>query len=222
MTDNSKTEDRIIIDQLGAIVLILGIAELGWGLYAAPQGQFTLNFALLLVGLPILFGNMRVVSCVRWLACLALAPSLVALVSPFFTTPVALLQTEIRLVTSQFLAATAPGLLLLAVVVLVIRQLGSAPVLAARAKAGRKLRDMRIPLALGVVIAAFMQITATIALNSERAKKAEQLAAERMGPKYQYHTIYLGASIGEKHYYTANVQAWNENELVLVPIRWDQ
>ena len=43
-----------------------------------------------------------------------------------------------------------------------------------------------------------------------------------MGPRYHYHTIYIGVSIGEKYYVRANVQAWNENELVLIPVQWDQ
>lgn len=222
MTDKHKAEDRIIIDQLGAIVIILGIVELCWGIYAAPKGQFSLNFGLLLVGMLVLFGNMRVVSGLRWLAWLGLAPTVAGLLSPFFTMPTGLILTEIRLVPLQFLASMVSSLVVLAVSVLVIRQLGSTAVLAARASAGRKVRDMRIPLVLGIVIAAFMGVTAAIALNGETARKAEQMAAERMGSKYQYHTIFVGAAAGSEKYLQANVQAWNENELLLIPVRRNQ
>jgi len=222
MTDKQKTEDRIIIDQLGAILVILGIVELCWGIYAAPKGQFKLNFGFLLCGLLILFGNMRIVSGVRWLAWLALAPAAIDLLAPFFLTPMGLLLTEIRLATFQFMATTLTSLVAFCAIVLVIRRLGSAPVLAARVSAGRKLRDMRIPFALGVTLAAFLQITAAVILYGDNARKAEQMVAERMGPRYQYHTNFIGASYGDEKYVQATVQAWNENELLLIPVRWDQ
>jgi len=222
MTEQQKTQDRIIIDQLGAILIILGIVELCWGMYAAPKGQFKLDFGLLLVGLLVLFGNMRIVSGVRWLAWLGLVPAAAGLLAPFFITPMGLLMTEIRLVPLQLLAITVPNLVLLIVSVAVIRRLGSAPVLAARANAGRKMRDMRVPLALGVVAAIIMQGGAAVGLNGTHARKAKQLVAERMGPKYQYHTIFIGATTGSENYFEANVQAWNENELLLIPVRWNQ
>jgi hypothetical protein len=221
MADNKKTEDRIIIDQLGAILILFGIIEICWGFYAAPKGQFKLNCGLLLLGLVILFGNLRVVSGVRWLAWLGLAPAIVGLLTVFITSPAGLIQTALRLAPLKFLADQVPGLVALAVIVLVIRQLGSAPVLAARASAGRKPRDMRIPLALGVVLAAVLGITAAMALNGDNARRAERLVAERMGPNYRYHTIAIGVGSGSENYVQASVQAWNENELLLIPVRWE-
>jgi len=221
MTDNKKPDDRIIIEQLGAIIIILGIINFAWAMFAAPKGQFKFEFTLLLLGLPILFGGMRVISAVWWLAWAALVPAVAGIVSPFFSSPMGLIVAELRLAPLQFLSSMVPGLLGLTIIVCVARQLGSAPVLAARASAGHKVRDMRIPLALGAVVAVIMTGTMMKAFDSEDARKAEQLVAAKMGPKYHYHTNSIGYSAVGEVTTEATVQAWNENELLLIPVQWD-
>jgi len=221
MTGKNKTEDRIISEQLGAIVVILGIVDFAWTMYAAPKGQVKFDIALLLVGLPILFGGMRVISAMRWLACFCIVPALMGIVAPLITTPMSLIQVEARLAASQFFGSMVPGLVALGLVLIVALRLGSAPILAARAAAGRKLRHMCIPFALGALASVIMTGAMIETFDSEGARKAEQLAAARFGAKYRYHTIFIGLSSGTENYFQANVQAWNENELLLIPVRWE-
>ncbi len=81
--------------------------------------------------------------------------------------------------------------------------------------------DHFCPLVLGAVGAAVLAVVTVLALGSEDAQRAEQIAAAQLGPGYQYYTnaIHFSAGGGTSRV-QATVQAWNDQEVLAVPVQW--
>lgn len=211
---------RRVLHTTGLIAASLGALQLAIGLVQGPPGGFRLELLGLLAGLAILFGNLRVVSVVRWLACLSLAPAIGALLTPILFTPGGLAQIQLRLMPGMVAGYYISLLLTLLITALAARQLGRPAVLEARQAAGGKRRDMRIPLALGVVLALLSFTLQYRLINGDEARQATKMAAEKLGPNYRYFTNAVHISYGADTQVNAMVQVWNESEAFAVPVHW--
>ena len=143
-----KSQESISLRRTGAVVVLAGIVQAALAMASAPAGSFHFQFANfnILFGLLIAFGNVRAVSAVRWLAWFGLMPAALLLLAGFLLQPAGLLLAQLRCIPGTLLHETAGQLISLAMLLFILHQLGSTPVLAARAALGRKVRDMRIPL----------------------------------------------------------------------------
>lgn len=92
--------------------------------------------------------------------------------------------------------------------------------LSARVAQSRPLRDMRIPLALGIVLVGAIMGFQFKMLHSADAEHARQLAAAQRGPGYQYHTNGIFYQVGSGTKVTANVQMWNDKEVTQMQVGW--
>lgn len=219
----SSSQGRVILRRTALIVLALGAIELLYALYQAPPGQVQIQFLGLLIGALLYFGSLRVVGVVRWLACLALVPAVAALLTPLWIVPTDLTLTQIRLYPGQFFAQFVPTLIVSGVIVLVVRQLGRAPVLAARAEAGLPRRDTRIPLVLGAVLMAIGLVFMHRTLQNPDAQRARDMVAAKMGPNYRYFTNRMHIMVtGDTRSVNATVQAWNDKEVLQMPVHWQE
>lgn len=136
--------------------------------------------------------------------------------------PADLALVQLRLAPTAFAAYYVPLLISLAAVAFMARQLGQAPILAEREAAGRKLRDMRIPLALGLVFAVLAGGLQYRVLNGSDARQAKQVATDKLGPAYHYYTNSIAIGGGAKTRVSATVQAWNDNQVLQVPVQWEK
>ena len=101
------------------------------------------------------------------------------------------------------------------------KELGREPVLAARASAGRKPRDMRIPAAAGVGMVVVMIIFMTLLLGGETADRAKSMAEQQTGPGYRFHVSSLNIATNNQGTFVSGVvTAWNDNEIRTVPVHW--
>lgn len=129
--------------------------------------------------------------------------------------------TEVRLFPLSVFLSTALTVGYVALLLWLVRELGRGAVLAARVAAGRKLRDMRIPMALGLagsIVALGLIISL---LGGERGQRAEVLAAAKLGAGYRYHVNSMSVvSIGGITAVSASVVAWNANAVLTVPVTW--
>ncbi len=104
-----------------------------------------------------------------------------------------------------------------------VRELGRAPVLAAQVAAGRKVRDMRIPIALSVALSLAGVGLMVNLLGGERARRAETMAAQKLGTEYRYHTQSMRIASGSKGTgVSASVAAWNRVAVIDVPVQWQE
>lgn len=200
----------------------LGVVELVYGIINAPPGVLKLNVFGLVTGLVLFFGSVRVASVIRWLASLALAPAAGAVLQGFVVAPIDLTLTSIRLLPLQMLMMYLPMLYMLGMVVFLVLALNRDEFFAARAAAGRKVRDLRIPFAVGVVIAVTIMVMQFKALYGDDAARATQMVSARLGPSYQYYTNSIVYQFGDKPRVGATVQAWNDNEVYLIPVQWER
>lgn len=215
-----KAQD--ILRRTGVIVILIGILEFGLGFIGARQGTFRIHVLDIVLGTIIVFGNLRAASAIRWLACFAILPAGLLLVASIVLLPASLLLAQLRFISVPLFAEYGGQFLALATLLYMMRKLGSAPVLAARAAAGRKPRDMRIPLAMGGILAVGAVFLMAKGLYGEDAAKARALAAARMGPGYEYFTSHINFQYGAKKQVQALVQVWNDRELRAVPVHWDK
>lgn len=228
MSETAPQDARWIARRAGWCVIGLGIADLAYGIVFAPPGMINFRIVGILAGLLILFGGMKLHAAVRWLALLVLGGMLLGPVLPFVVVPASLTLTQMRLYPVQFALSCIPWLLWMAMMGIAAGALSHPLLLAARASAGRPVHSARIPLVIGIVLAAVAAIVQVRALDSDAGRKASRLVAERLGPGYQYYTQTLQytrsitAAPAKPTVVSAMVQAWNEREVLNVPVRWEE
>lgn len=206
-----------VLAAVGAFQLVVALAQ------SSVPGAIRFELLYLILGALVYFGGFRAVSAVRWLAWFSILPALFALVNAIAFVPLDLTLTHARLHPAQSLMLHGPLVLQIVLSAWIARQLGRAPLLAERAAAGRKRRDMRVPLALGAVLALASSSMMYQALNSEDAQRASTMAAQQGGPRYRYQAFHV-------HYQHVNgsktvivsVAAWNDKEVINIPVRWQE
>ena len=173
---------RQVLIAVGVLKFIMAIHAFGM----AHSSSFSVDMVVFIFDILLCRGALRAASAVRWIAWLRCRGRCSWHPRPR-SPAVRWTLTELRPYPFAALAATTLTVGYVVLALWVIRELGSAPVLEARAAAGRPVRNMRIPLALGLVfcMAAFgfmMQM-----LGGDRAERAEAIAAAQLGAGYHYH-----------------------------------
>jgi hypothetical protein len=104
-----------------------------------------------------------------------------------------------------------------------IKELGREPIKAARASAGRKQRDMRIPVAAGVGLVIVMGTFMALLLGGESASRAKAMGEQQLGSGYRFHISSLNISKNNQGTFISGVvTAWNDNEIKNVPVHWEE
>ena len=227
-------EDVQILRRAGAVLIAFGLLDFAMKNGLIAHAGVLVDMGALFIVLPgvlLLRGGMRTASFVRWLAWVLLTVELL-LAIPFWTiqTPLDVFVTPLDLMMTQWRLSPVPSLISTVVATgycllpfWLARQLGRAPVLAARVAAARPLRDMRIPCALGVVVAIGIGMLAENLLGGGRAGRAEAMVAAKLGSGYRYHTSAIGVtSGGGVTAVNAWVVAWNAGTVRNVPVHWQE
>jgi hypothetical protein len=220
-TDYQQAAASAIIRRTGLIILLLGVAQLVLGLLNASGGNIRFDVMGMIWGLLIYFGNARVIAVLRWLAILGLAGWLIEPVKTFLLAPVDLTLAQVRLTPGAVVMAyLVPVLIPAAITVLTAMRLSWPEVKAAQVAAGRQPSTGRLPFALGLALTLVFSCFQYHVLNGEQAQHASQLAAGKLGSGYRYYTNSLWVFVGTSTTYSATVQAWNDREVLQVPVRW--
>lgn len=215
-----------ILKRAGTVLLVVELLDIAVMVYCIVNRisySSGLNIFAVIAGIFLLRGNLRAALIVRWVAVFLLAAFVALLLAWPFMQPMGLTLTQIRL--SPFSASISIGLMASVFVLLLwlYRELGQAPILAARAAAGRKARDMRVPAAAGVCVVVALGIVLALLLGGEPASKARALAEEQMGAAYRYHVSSLSIAKNRQGTFVAGiVTAWNEKEIRNVPVKWEE
>ena len=215
-----ETPAQFIVRRAGVVVGLAGIAELVYGFATAPAGQLRFQVTGLILGTVIFFSGLSLQAVLRWLACLSAVSLGIGLLGQLALVPSALLAAQWRLMPLVVVGHYGQLALLLALAVFLARQFGHPEVLAARQAAGRKPRDMRWPLALGLLLGLGSIVLQYRLLHGEEARRAAQMAAEQLGPRYHYFTNGVWIHYARETTVTATVQAWNDDEVLQVPLSW--
>jgi cell division protein FtsW (lipid II flippase) len=218
--DHERDSALMIAKRAGLAVIAMGLVDLVCCIVSAPAGTVNLKVGGLLVGLLMLFGGLRILAVVRWLSLLAVSVLLSELVTYLVFVPVSLTFTQMRLYPMAFAESCVPSLISLAIAVVAALRLSHPTVLAARERVGRAVHSARIPLILGLFLAAGASYFQYRILGGETAQRASRIVAEKMGPGYRYYTTSLSTTYGKTTEVHAIVQAWNKDEVRNIPVRW--
>ncbi|MBC7917226.1 MAG: hypothetical protein H7Y28_05400 [Rhodoferax sp.] len=213
-----------ILKRAGLVLLNVGLLDIGVMIYCIVNAiSYTSSFNIFAVvgGVFLMRGNLIAASLVRWLSLfIAAALISVVLVSPALQ-PLGLIFTEFKL--NPVSTMLGLGLFAGAMVLLVwlSRQLGSPQVLAARAAAGRKVRNPTLPVGLGVGLALVLAVVSLWVQRSDAAAKAIQAAKAMHGASYEYHVSSLNyRNTNEGTFVSGVVTVWNVHEVKNVPFQW--
>lgn len=211
-----------VLAAVGAVDAVVAVATY----LLHPENGFYMSVAMWLGAVMVWSGNLRAVSMVRWVACAYLPIALLWAVALFFP-PLDLSLSYLRLYPLQLLMLAGVQVCHWVVALWLVRTLGMPPILAARLAAGKPVRDMRIPFALGSLGVLFSIFLMTKLLGSERAHRAEALAQQSVGKGYRVYTESLNiattAALGSGEsatHVTASVAAWNDSVVIHVPVHW--
>jgi hypothetical protein len=215
-----------ILKRTGAVLVVVGLIDIAAMIYCIANGisySSSIGIFAVIAGFFLLRGSLRAASIVRWFAVFMLAGFLALVVAWPFMQPIGLTLTQVRLNSDFAIVVAALMALLLVLLFWVSRELGRAPLQAARAAAGRKVRDMRVPAAIGVALVVLMGAFLWMLLGGETAGRARSVAEQQLGPGYRYHVSSLKISKSSKGTVVVGVvTAWNEKEIRHVPVRWDE
>lgn len=215
-----------MLKKTGAVLLAVGLLDIAVMIYCIVNRiaySSSFNIFALAAGIFLLRGSLRAAGAVRWFAVFMLAGFVtLAFIWPFLQ-PMDLTLTQLRLnpTAALLIAAFTLGLLLL--LFWLQRELGQSPVLAARASAGRKVRDMRVPAGMGVGMVLVLVVSLSFLLGGAAAQKAVSIAEQKLGSTYRYHVSSLRiAKTDQGTFVTGAVTAWNAQQVRNVPVEWKE
>lgn len=215
-----------ILKRVGGLLLVVGLIDIAVMIYCiANRISYSSSFNIFAVvaGIFLLRGSLRAASIVHWFAVFMLAAFVTLLLAWPVIQPFALTLTQIRLNPGMSFATFVFMVFVLGFLGWLIRELGREPVMAARASAGRKQRDMRIPAAAGVGLVIVMGIFMAFLLGGETADRAKSMAEQQIGPGYRLTVSSLNiAKNNQGTFVSGVVTAWNDNEIRNLPVHWEE
>lgn len=212
-----------VMRRVAKVTLAMACIDLAQTIHAAQTANaWRLDLSGVVLTLMLAFGGLRIAELVRWCSWAA-APVWAAYALLMLTQPLDLTLTQLRLTPGWWSLAVLLPLLKMGVAIWTARELGSEPLMQARALERRKVRNMRIPLGLGVLSALAWCVLSTMIFGGERARHAEQLAAQRGGAQYRYHTASLQVvqSSGQTRVF-ATVSVWNDHAVHYMAVNWKE
>lgn len=220
------TQHAQILRRVGAVLLVVGLIDIAVMIYCIANHisySSSFNIFACVAGIFLLRGSLRAASIVRWFAVFMLTGSAALLIAWPLMQPFDLTLAQVRLNPGTSFAAFAFMAFVLALLAWLIRELGREPVMAARASAGRKQRDMRVPAAAGVGLVAVMGIFLALLLGGEAADRAKSMAEQQVGPGYRFHVSSLNVAKNSQGTFVSGVvTAWNDNEIRNLPVHWEE
>jgi hypothetical protein len=219
-------EHARILKRVGGVLLAVGLLDIGVMIYCIAKGvsySSSFNVFAVVAGVFLLRGSLRAASIVRWFAVFILAAFLALLVAWPFVQPLGLTLAQLRLNPGPSAATIVFLVFLLGLLYWLARELGCEPVQAARARAGQKQRDMRIPAAIGVALVIAVASFLGFLLRGESATRAKSIAAQQVGPGYHFHVRSLSIAKNNRGTFVSGVvTAWNDKDIKNVPVHWEE
>ena len=221
-----ETQHTPILKRVGSVLLIVGLIDIAAMIYCIANGisySSSFNIFAVIAGIFLLRGSLRAASVVRWFAVFMFAAFVALLIAWPFMQPLDLTLTQFRLNPAASVATVALIAFVLGLLFWLARELGHEPIQAARASAGRKQQDMRIPAVIGVALVVVMGIFLALLLGGESAERAKSMAEQQVGPGYQFHVSSLNIIKNSQGAFVSGiVTAWNDKDIRNVPVHWEE
>ena len=213
-----------LLKKAGLVLVIVGLLDIGLMIYAITSRvsySSSLNVFAVVAGVLLWRGNLRAASAVRWLALFFLAALVsVSVLSPLLL-PLGLLATYIQVRPVAFMGSLGVFAVALLLFSWLAKQLSSEPIKAARRAAGRKERDARTPLLVGVGLAVVLAGVNFNVQRSDSAVRAVSEARAQLGEDYDFHVSSINyRSSSEGTLVSGVVTAWKSGTVKDLPFQW--
>lgn len=226
-----------ILSRVGIVLIAVGILVLTYW-YMRDQPQCILNpsatissppgsVTLVVLGVLFLRRNLQIVPIVTWCAALIfsyLVSSLVTLPFLFPIVPTEIWGIAFRIDPVGNFMPILVKIMGIAVAFWVYRQLRAAPVVSAVVRSGHSnyVPSLKLAFILGIALVAVPLSIGFFYLTPDNAAiaKAVEIARTEYGEGYKYYV--RGIIIESKGYIRACVSAYNEQEIKVVPVEWEQ
>ncbi len=206
--------------KVGIFLLVIGIIDIGVMAYCIAKKisySSSFNIFAVIAGVLLIRGGVKTARVVRWLS----AFIIISFIGMLFLFPIAipidLLITQLKLDPVDMLGPYAFAILLVGILIWVYLQLSSYGALEKLKQAGYKTGKPKSALYAALAIMVFVGVMFAFLFNSKSAAKAKALAEEQLGASYKYHIGSLSISGNSG---SAEVTAYNENEIKAVNVKW--
>jgi hypothetical protein len=213
-----------LLKTAGLVLVIVGLLDIGLMIYAIASSvsySSSLNVFAVVAGVFLWRGNLRAASAVRWLALFFLAALLsVTLLSPLLL-PLGLIATYVQVSPVAFLGSLGVFAVALLLFSWLAKQLSAEPIRTARLATGRRERDARIPLGVGVSLALVLAAVSFSIQRSDSAARAVNEARAQLGDDYSFHVSSINyRSNSEGTVVSGVVTAWKSGTVKELPFQW--
>lgn len=219
------TEQHIpVLKRVGWVLLAIGVIDIAYMVYCIVNRisySSSFNIFAVIAGAFLLRCSLRAATIVRWFAAFMLSAMVCMSLAFPVIQPWGLTVTQMRLDPMGMAQLMVITVLVVALLFWLVRELGREPVRAAFVRAGRKWRDIRIPVAFGAALAVSLGVLLPVFLSGESADRAKAMAQQQMGQGYRLHVTSLrvmSSSHGKS--VSAVVTAWKADEILNVPVSW--
>lgn len=215
-----------ILERAGKALIVVGVIDIGVMVYCIASGisySSSFNVFAVAAGIFLLRGSLRAASFVRWFSVFMLSAFAAMAIAWPFLQPFDLSIAQFRLSPGASLLSLAFLAFLCVLLYWLATSLGDPSVLEARAIAGRKQRNMRIPAVAGVSLVVVLVVSMSLLMGGESATKAMQIAEQEIGSGYKFHVSSLSIATSSSGTSVRGVvTAWNSAEIRNVPVAWQE
>ncbi len=221
-----QSDHVAILHRCGFVFFVVGLIDIGlFAFCVIHQIPFSssLNIVGVVCGIALMRGSLRVATFVRWLSLFMAAILMTWILILPCLLPLQLVRLGFALdpLAATVCLASFPAAAL--TFLWVANRLGSAPVERARAELGRRPINARIPVILGVVLPMLASALMVGLQRSDVGQRAIAQARETQGDDYRYLLSRIHCSWdAEDASYFGMVIAWNDHEVVAVPVWWNE
>ena len=214
---------RDILKRVGLVLIVVGALDIGYMVYCISNGQnysSSFNIFAVIAGVFLLRGSLVAVRLVTWFSAFMFAGFVGASLVLFpFLRPAGLWITEFRLNPVGVSLSIVFGLVVIALLFWVYKQLRSAPVVAARVAAGHSASPPKPAFIAGLALVFFLAAIMHLTMRGESGAKAVELAKAQHGDGYKYYVTSIRWSGGHAW---ASLSAYDEHEIKSVQVEWQE
>jgi hypothetical protein len=217
-------EARSILRRVGLVLVISGLADLGWTIFQAIQTRsFSYDFTLFIAAIAVLTGSLTAADFVRRIAAFGLGG--LAVFTPYWliSEPPSLLWARLRLDTVATIETMATTLLLAVLAAWTLRELSREPVMVDAANRPWAWVNAPRAFAGGVTLCLVLGVILLPLAYGKTGDRARLNAEAKLGSSFEYHleTLSVTSDSSGRHI-SAIVAAWNDSAVVELPVAWDE
>jgi hypothetical protein len=216
-----------VLKRVGWVLFVVGALDIGLMIYCVANRisySSGLNVFAVVAGTFLLRGSLRTAAIVRWFATFYLSTIGFALVVMLAVVPLALALTTLRLYPVSSVLVAGAVVIFVLFAIWVVRELSTPSVQSAIAAARFRWRSVRVPVLTGCLVVAVIAALLMIVVEDHMVVgRATSLARHETGPGYSFFvdSVHVGPGANGT-IISAEVIAWNRNEIRKIPVSWTE